>query len=136
VREDDQRGRHTTTMRELVVTPSGALLIDSPGMRSVGMWDIEDSLADAFSDVEAFASQCRFSDCAHGMEPGCAVQGAIAAGALAAARLESRQKLQRESAHMARRVDHSAREAERRRWKTIHKSVRTHMRIKYGSDSG
>lgn len=134
VREDDQRGRHTTTMRELVVTPSGALLIDSPGMRSVGMWDIEESLADSFSDVEAFASQCRFSDCAHGSEPGCAVQAAIAAGTLSASRLESRQKLQRESAHMTRRVNHGAREAERRRWKTVHKSVRNHMRVKYGPE--
>ena len=69
VREDDQRGRHTTTVRELVVTDSGALLIDSPGMRSVGMWDVDEGLADAFADVEAFAAECRFTDCAHGASP-------------------------------------------------------------------
>jgi ribosome biogenesis GTPase len=136
VREDDQRGRHTTTMRELVVTPSGALLIDSPGMRSVGMWDIDEGMAEAFADVEAFASQCRFSDCAHGTEPGCAVQAAIAAGTLPAARLASQQKLEREWAAVARRVDPTARAASAKRWKQIHKSVRNHMRIKYGTESG
>ena len=136
VREDDQRGRHTTTMRELVVTPSGALLLDSPGMRSVGMWDIDEGLADAFSDVAAFASQCRFSDCTHGPEPDCAVQAAIASGRLPQARLESQQKLEREWGHMARRVDHAARELERRRWKGIHKSVRNHMKMKYGPGAG
>jgi ribosome biogenesis GTPase len=136
VREDDQRGRHTTTKRELVVTPSGALLIDSPGMRSVGMWDIDEGLAEAFADVEAFASQCRFSDCAHGTEPGCAVQAAIHAGKLPAARLASQQKLEREWAAVARRVDPAARAASAKRWKQIHKSVRNHMRIKYGTESG
>jgi ribosome biogenesis GTPase / thiamine phosphate phosphatase len=133
VREDDQRGRHTTTMRELVVTPSGALLLDSPGIRSVGMWDIDEGLSDAFSDVEDLAVNCRFSDCAHDTEPGCAVQAAISDGTLAASRLESQQKLAREWAHTARRVDHAARELERRRWKQIHKSVRNHMKVKYGS---
>lgn len=136
VREDDQRGRHTTTMRELLVTPGGALLIDSPGMRSVGMWDIEDGLADAFADVAEFAEQCRFRDCTHSLEPGCAVQRAIAEGVLAAARLDSMNKLARESAAMARRVDPEMRANERRRWKAIHKSVRNHMRVKYGSEAG
>ena len=136
VREDDQRGRHTTTMRELVVTPSGALLIDSPGMRSVGMYEIEEGLADAFSDVDAFASQCRFSDCTHESEPGCAVKAAISAGSLSASRLASQQKLSRESAALARRVDAVARANSKRRSKAIHKSVRNHMRIKYGAESG
>ena len=135
VRESDQRGRHTTTMRELVVTPSGALLLDSPGMRSVGMWEIEEGMADAFSDVEAFASQCRFSDCAHGSEPGCAVRAAIAAGTLPAGRLDSQQKLARESAALARRVDVHARANSKRRWKAIHKSVRNHMKVKYGPEA-
>ena len=136
VRGTDQRGRHTTTMRELVVTPSGALLIDSPGMRSVGMWEIEEGLADAFADVEAFASQCRFSDCGHESEPGCAVQAAIEDGSLPASRLASQQKLARESAAYAMRVDHAARANSKKRWKAIHKSVRNHMKIKYGSESG
>ncbi|MEO6349532.1 MAG: ribosome small subunit-dependent GTPase A [Candidatus Limnocylindrales bacterium] len=135
VRDDDGRGRHTTTMRELLVTPSGALLIDSPGIRSVGMWDADEGLNDAFADVAAFAASCRFSDCQHGSEPGCAVQAAIINGSLPRARLDSQQKLEREWAHLARRVDHSAREVERRRWKTIHKSVRNHMKVKYGSET-
>jgi ribosome biogenesis GTPase len=135
VRADDQRGRHTTTSRELLLMPSGALLIDSPGMRSVGMWEIEEGLADAFADVEAFAANCRFSDCTHGSEPGCAVQKAISSGDLPQARLDSERKLARESAALAARVDPEARARHRARWRAIHKSVRNHMRIKYGADA-
>jgi ribosome biogenesis GTPase / thiamine phosphate phosphatase len=135
VRQDDQRGRHTTTSRELLRMPSGALMIDSPGMRSVGMWDIDEGLADAFADVQAISVNCRFSDCTHGPEPGCAVQAAIADGRLASSRLQSQQKLEREWAALARRVDPAAREVERRRWKSIHKSVRNHMKLKYGSEA-
>jgi ribosome biogenesis GTPase len=135
VREGDQRGRHTTTMRELVVTPSGALLLDSPGMRSVGMWEAEDGLAETFADVEAFASQCRFSDCAHGSEPGCAVRAAIADGSLPASRFESQQKLTRELAAIEARRDAGARAANRRRHRIISQSVRNHMRIKYGPEA-
>ena len=135
VRADDQRGRHTTTSRELLVMPSGVLLIDSPGMRSVGMWEVEEGLADAFSDIEEFAAGCRFSDCTHIGEPGCAVQQAIVNGSLPAARLESQRRLARESAALAARVDPVARAAHRKRWTAIHKSVRVHMRSKYGADA-
>jgi ribosome biogenesis GTPase len=135
VREDDQRGRHTTTSRELLAMPSGALLIDSPGMRSVGMWQIEEGLADAFADVEELAANCRFSDCTHGSEPACAVQRAIADGSLPAVRLESQRKLARESAALAARVDPEARAAYRARWRAIHKSVRVQMHAKYGADA-
>ncbi|HEX5167423.1 MAG TPA: ribosome small subunit-dependent GTPase A, partial [Thermomicrobiales bacterium] len=135
VRDDDQRGRHTTTSRELVTTPSGVVLLDSPGMRSVGMWEIDEGLADAFADIEALAQNCRFSDCSHGTEPGCAVQAAIRDGTLPSQRLESQQKLARESAAMAMRVDPQMRAAERAKWKAIHKSVRNHMKIKYGAES-
>jgi ribosome biogenesis GTPase len=135
VRADDQRGRHTTTVRELMLTPSGALLIDSPGMRSVGMWEVEQGLGDAFSDVEAFAAECRFSDCTHVLEPGCAVKAAISRGELAAERLASRDKLARESAALARRVNPISRAEERRKWKLIQKSTRDHMRTKYGPES-
>ena len=134
VRADDQRGRHTTTSRELLVTPSGALLIDSPGMRSVGMWDAEEGLDATFADIEELAAGCRFSDCGHGDEPACAVQAAIGSGELSEARLRSRQKLARESAALARRVDPEARANSKRKWKQIHKSVRNHMRVKYGPD--
>jgi ribosome biogenesis GTPase len=135
VREDDQRGRHTTTMRELVITPSGALLIDSPGMRSVGMWEIEEGLDDAFADVAAFAAECRFNDCSHAGEPGCMVRMAIADGRLPESRLLSQQKLARESAALARRVDPVLRAEHQRRWKQIHKSSRNHMRVKYGPEA-
>ncbi len=134
VRADDQRGRHTTTVRELLVTESGALLIDSPGMRSVGMWEIDEGLADAFEDVGRFAQQCRFSDCGHASEPGCAVQAAIASGELPRARLDSQQKLAREAAAIAMRTDHELRASSKRRWKIIHKSTRNHMRVKYGPE--
>ena len=136
VRDDDQRGRHTTTSRELVTTPSGAVLLDSPGMRSVGMWEIDEGLADAFADVEELAQNCRFSDCSHGSEPGCAVQEAIRDGSLAQQRLDSQQKLARESAMMARRLDPQLRAAERAKWKAIHKSVRNHLQLKYGEGRG
>lgn len=135
VRADDQRGRHTTTSRELLVMPSGALLIDSPGMRSVGMWEIEPGLADAFADIEAFAADCRFSDCTHEGEPGCAVQRAIADGSLPWERFESQRRLARESAALAARVDPIARTAHRKHWRAIHKSVAIHMKAKYGDDA-
>lgn len=134
VRADDQRGRHTTTSRELLLMPGGALLIDSPGMRSVGMWEIEPGLADAFADIDHIAADCRFSDCTHEGEPGCAVLSAIADGSLPRERFESRQKLARESAAHAARVDPVARTAHRKRWTAIHKSVRVHMRHKYGAE--
>lgn len=135
VRENDHRGRHTTTMRELLVIPSGALLLDSPGMRKLGMWEVDEGLGDAFADVDAFASQCRFSDCEHGSEPDCAVQAAIADGKLPAARLHSQQKLEREWAATARRRGPSDRAAIRRRGRTISKVVRNHMRLKYGPEA-
>jgi ribosome biogenesis GTPase / thiamine phosphate phosphatase len=105
VRESDERGRHTTTRRELFVLENGALLIDTPGMRELGMFDGEDGLQTAFEDIERIASACRFGDCRHGSEPGCALRAAIARGELEDARLRSYQKLERELAHEARRHD-------------------------------
>ena len=116
--------------------PNGALLIDSPGIRSVGMWDIDEGLSDAFADVEGFAANCRFRDCTHRSEPGCAVQAGIMNGELSASRLESQQKLQSEWAAVARRVDPQKRHDELRRWKSISKSVKIHMKAKYGSEAG
>jgi ribosome biogenesis GTPase len=133
VREDDHRGRHTTTSRELVAMPGGAVLLDTPGMRSVGMWEVDAGLAEAFADISALAEGCRFSDCTHAPEPGCAVQAAIADGTLPAHRLASQRKLARESAALAARVDPAARAAHRKRWTAISKSSRAHMRNKYGA---
>jgi len=97
IREDDSKGRHTTTHRQLIRLESGVMIIDTPGMRELGMWDVSEGLGDAFSDVEAFIGKCRFSDCRHESEPGCAIKAAIAAGELDAARWDSYQKLSEEA---------------------------------------
>lgn len=135
VRADDQRGRHTTTMRELLLMPSGALLIDSPGMRSVGMWEAEEGLETLFADIEELATRCRFSDCSHRTEPGCAVRAAIDDGSLSTERLYSQQKLTRELAALERRRAPEGRAQNRRRGRIISTTVREHMRLKYGSDA-
>jgi ribosome biogenesis GTPase / thiamine phosphate phosphatase len=134
VREDDSRGRHTTTHRELVRLPGGALLIDTPGIRSLGVAGLSDGLDPAFADIADLALQCRFSDCRHDGEPGCAVQAALADGTLAADRLASHRKLEREAAHVARASDPLLRAEDRRKWRAIHVSVNQHMKRKYGSD--
>lgn len=96
VREKDSKGRHTTTRRELVITPSGAMVIDTPGMRELQLWGVEDGVEEAFADIHQLALQCRFSDCRHGQEPGCAVRAAIEGGALPRVRLENYRKLKTE----------------------------------------
>jgi len=97
IREDDSRGRHTTTHRQLIMMQSGVMLIDTPGMRELGMWNASGALGDTFSDVEAYIGKCRFRDCAHGGEPGCAVRAAIECGELAPERFESYKKLKAEA---------------------------------------
>jgi ribosome biogenesis GTPase / thiamine phosphate phosphatase len=134
VREDDSRGRHTTTHRELVRLPGGALLIDTPGIRSLGVAGLSDGLGPTFADIADLALRCRFSDCRHDGEPGCAVQAALADGTLAEERLASHRKLEREAAHVARASDPLLRAEERRKWRAIHVSVNQHMKRKYGND--
>src|SRR5437763_485540 len=95
VRENDQRGRHTTTARELVALPEGGWLIDTPGLSSVALWDADEGLSPVFSDVEAPAARCRFTDCSHGPEPDCAARAAIERGERAAGRLEHYRRLDR-----------------------------------------
>ena len=97
IRQEDGRGRHTTTHRQLIRLDSGVMIIDTPGMRELGMWDVSEGLADAFSDVEAFLGKCRFSDCKHEREPGCAIKTAIASGELDVARWESYRNLKAEA---------------------------------------
>ena len=97
IREDDSKGRHTTTHRQLLRLKSGVMIIDTPGMRELGMWEAAEGLSDAFSDVEGYLGRCRFSDCRHEREPGCAIKAAIAAGELDIARWESYQKLSGEA---------------------------------------
>lgn len=101
IRAWDAKGRHTTTERELVKLPNGTLVIDTPGLREIGMWEADDGIADAFADVEALFASCRFSDCRHETEPGCAVKAAVAAGALSADRWDAYRRLKAESAHKA-----------------------------------
>ena len=97
VREDDARGRHTTTHRQMLALPSGALVIDTPGMRELGMWDVTEGLGDAFGDISRLAENCRFSDCRHEKEPGCAVRAAIESGELPEERLIQYRKLKKEA---------------------------------------
>jgi ribosome biogenesis GTPase len=123
VREDDSRGRHTTTSRELFELPGGGLLIDTPGMRAIGMWDVADGLDRAFGDIEQLALECRFRDCHHGSEPGCAVQAAIATGELEPGRLHSLRKLDREIRSIERRASVAADRAESRRLGRIYRDA-------------
>jgi ribosome biogenesis GTPase / thiamine phosphate phosphatase len=132
IREDDAHGRHTTTRRQLVRLSNG-LLIDTPGLRELGVLDGE-GVSTAFGDVEGLAATCRFTDCGHGSEPGCAVRGALRDGSLSTDRFEAWQKLQREAHRAAMATDALARRAERRRWTAISRSVDVHMRMKYGAE--
>ncbi len=132
IREDDARGRHTTTRRELVLLPGGGLILDTPGMRELGLWDAEAGVSATFEDVEALAGRCRFSDCSHGGEPGCAVQAAIAAGDLPQARLAAYAKLQAELAYERRREDPRAAQENRKLWISRHKAARAWMKQKRG----
>ena len=104
IREDDDRGRHTTTRRQLVTLPSGAMVIDTPGMRSIGMWDADDGLNETYADIRELAASCRFSDCTHTKEPDCAIRAAIENGELSASRMSSYLSLQKESAYSENRA--------------------------------
>ncbi|MGR5118501.1 ribosome small subunit-dependent GTPase A [Vibrio astriarenae] len=99
IREDDSKGRHTTTSRSIHILPAGGVLIDTPGMRELQLADCEQGVSETFADVESLASQCRFSDCSHDSEPGCAIQAALASGELELRRLNNYQKLLREQRH-------------------------------------
>ncbi len=124
VRESDTRGRHTTTYRELLPLPQGGALIDTPGMRELQLWASQDSLDSTFAEIAALAAGCRFRDCSHVVEEGCAVQAAIEAGELEASRWESYRKLRAEIAWHARQTDVQAAQAQKKKWKAIHKAMR------------
>ncbi len=132
IREDDARGRHTTTRRQLVRLADG-LLIDTPGLRELGVLD-GDGVGSAFEDIERAAATCRFTDCQHLSEPGCGVRAAVARGTLDRARLEAYRKLEREAERAAMASDAIARRVERKRWTAIHRGVNRHMRLKYGGE--
>ena len=137
IREDDARGRHTTAVRQLLALPNGeGLLLDTPGLRELGLWDDGTGLDLAFSDVAATAESCRFSDCRHASEPGCAVQAAVADGTLHADRFDGWQKLEREERHRALEMDAVARRAEQRRWAVIGKAGAARANAKRGAWGG
>jgi ribosome biogenesis GTPase len=124
VRESDSRGRHTTTARQLFALPGGALLMDTPGLRELQLWDANEGISQTFAEIEAFAARCRFTNCTHGREPGCAVQAAIQTGALDLGRLENWRKVQRELEFLERKNDPEARQNERQRIKRLMRGVR------------
>jgi ribosome biogenesis GTPase len=126
-RADDDEGQHTTTHRELVELPGGGMIIDTPGIRELQLWD-GGGLDEAFADVEQLAAACRFNDCSHSTEPGCAVRSALASGALARERYASWQKLQRELRSIAVRADARLRSEEKRKWQQRARAGRSRAR--------
>ncbi len=128
-RDDNSLGRHVTVHRELMPLPGGALIIDTPGLREVGLWDTHEGIDETFADIGTLAVRCRFGDCTHTSEPGCAVREAIEIGELDAERVTAWQKLAREQAHWDRKSDKPAAAATKRRWKQITKAMRKRNEI-------
>jgi ribosome small subunit-dependent GTPase A len=124
IRESDGRGRHTTTARELHLLPGGGMLIDTPGMRELGLYDDAEGVDTAYADVASLAAECRFRDCGHRSEPGCAVAAALDDGSLDPARYSAWRKLQAEAHRQLLRVDARARAQERARLRTFHRALR------------
>jgi ribosome biogenesis GTPase len=130
IRASDGRGRHTTTSRHLWTLASGALIIDTPGMRELQLWADDEGFERAFGDVSEVARLCRFTDCRHETEPGCAVRSALEDGTLPPERLASYAKLGRELAFAARKADRAEMSREKERWKKIHHEARHHVKRK------
>ncbi len=126
VRLTDGKGRHTTASREIVPLPNGGVLVDTPGLRALALTDADEGIAAAFPDIEALSAGCRFRDCTHAGEPDCAVERAVQAGELPAARLASYHKLGREAEVAAAKTDARLRAEEVRKWKIIYKSAKVH----------
>ncbi|QNA78315.1 ribosome small subunit-dependent GTPase A [Streptomyces sp. So13.3] len=136
IRDADGKGRHTTTTRDLLPLPTGGVLIDTPGLRGVGLWDAESGLSQVFSEIEALSADCRFHDCSHVAEPGCAVLAALEDGTLPHRRLESYRKLLRENAWIASRTDQRLRAEMRRDWKMKSAAGRAMYEAKRGGGGG
>ena len=134
VREADSRGRHTTSSRTLMALPGGALLMDTPGLRELQLWEADEGVAETFEDIDALATQCRFTDCGHEGEPGCAVQAAMNTGTLDGARLENWRKLVREQEFLRRKIDPAARHEEKVKIKRVFRGIRQMYKRK-NSDS-
>lgn len=134
VREADNKGRHTTTQRELLITPEGAIIIDTPGMREIQPWEAAGDVAAAFADVADIAGRCKFRDCTHTVEPGCAVQAALANGSLDSARWQSFLRMLRATAHEVRRVDRPAAQQHKTQMKKLTKQLRRRVHEKSGEE--
>ncbi|MBS1810671.1 MAG: ribosome small subunit-dependent GTPase A [Acidobacteria bacterium] len=130
VREHDDRGQHTTRHRELVLLPNGGLVLDTPGMRELQLWDVEAGIEATFDDIEAIAANCFFGDCKHQSEPRCAVLAAVQSGTLDASRFENYTKMQKELRHLALRQDDFARRQEQKKWKKLCKVAQERSRSK------
>ncbi|HEY3250304.1 MAG TPA: ribosome small subunit-dependent GTPase A [Ignavibacteria bacterium] len=126
------KGRHTTTHRELALVPGGGLIIDTPGMREIQLWDGTEGLSELFEDIEALALQCKFTDCKHESEPGCAIKGAIKKGELDEYRFKSYKKLLNEIKYFHRKQDIKARLDEKKKWKKITAEAKKKSKSKYG----
>ncbi|RDW21063.1 ribosome small subunit-dependent GTPase A [Oceanobacillus arenosus] len=125
IRESDSKGRHTTTHREMFMLPNGALMIDTPGMRELQLWEGESAIDATFQDVEGLAENCRFTDCNHESEPGCAVREALENGELTERRFQNYLKIQRELAYEKRKQDQKAQQEERNKWKQVSKDLKS-----------
>jgi ribosome biogenesis GTPase len=134
IRADDDRGRHTTTTRHLLRLPGGALVLDTPGLRELQLWEAEGGVQMAFEEIEARASECRFRDCAHQNEPGCAVREALADGTLDEERFQSYMKLRREMTYLILRRDGRAAQLERQRWKRLSRLAKDSAFVKRKGD--
>jgi ribosome biogenesis GTPase len=132
IRDTDDTGRHTTVRREVVLLPEGGILIDTPGMREIGLWEGSSGIDEAFDDVAALAAQCRFTDCHHESEPGCAVRAAVVAGSLPADRLASYKNLREEKARMEMMADARARAEEKGKARGMQRALRAHLQKKRG----
>ena len=130
VREHDDRGRHTTTHRELILLPGGGLVLDTPGMRELQLWDGDESLHLVFDDIEALAEKCYFGDCRHQDEPRCAVREALEAGTIDTGRYESYEKLQKELNYLARKRDKLSEIVEKKKWKKLSRLASERARLK------
>jgi ribosome biogenesis GTPase / thiamine phosphate phosphatase len=131
-RDADGKGRHTTTTRNLLVLPGGGVLIDTPGLRGVGLWDAESGVGQVFAEIESLAERCRFHDCAHESEPGCAVLAAVASGELGERRLDSYRKLLRENQRIVAKTDARVRAEIRKEWKRRGAMGKAAMEVKRG----
>jgi ribosome biogenesis GTPase / thiamine phosphate phosphatase len=130
IRESDDRGRHTTTRRQLFVLPSGALIIDTPGLREIQLTDAEDGMNVVFEDVQSIAARCRFTDCTHQSEPDCAVRDALDENSLSIERFESYEKLTKEMRYAAIRQDKRAQAEQKKKWKKLCHDGRERSRAK------